>query len=602
MTDTQGYQRFFAELKRRRVFRVMAVYGIVGFVVLQLVDLAVPALLLPEWTYRLVALFLLLGFPVAIVLAWAFELTPEGVQRATEAAPGELGAIIAQPASRHWLAGILALIGVVALVGGAWWVGRQSASVADAEPTTGPVVASIAVLPFVNMSDDASNEYFSDGISEELLNLLAKIPDLHVAARTSSFSFKGQDLEITEIADRLNVAHVLEGSVRKADNEVRITAQLIRAEDGFHVWSDTWDRTLQDIFAIQDEIAADVTEQLKVTLLGAAPTAEKTDPEAYALVLQARQLGRQRTAEAYERANALYDQALAIEPEYTAAWVGLGGNYSVQAGDGWRPVDEANRLAREAANRALSIDPEYAEAYALLGSIADVYDNDLAAAARHLERALELDPTNTDILRDASFLASSLSRLDQAIALLEYVAARDPVNPGAHATLGVYYLFAGRLDESIASSRTALALSPGRANATMLIGWALLEKGEPEAALAAIQEEPSEAWRVAGLVGAYHALGQSAESDAALAKLIADYEHNAAVQIASLLAFRGDADGAFEWLEKAVQYRDAGLSKISTYSTFANIHNDPRWLPFLESIGRSPEQLAAIKFEVREPQ
>jgi hypothetical protein len=191
---TPGYQRFFAELKRRRVFRVMAVYGLVGFVLLQIVDLAVPALLLPEWTYRFVALILLLGFPIAIVLAWAFETTPEGVQRATEAAPGELGAIIAQPASRHWLAGIPALVGVVALVGGAWWVGRQSASVADADPTTGPVVASIAVLPFVNMSDDASNEYFSDGISEELLNLLAKIPDLHVAARTSSFSFKEQNL------------------------------------------------------------------------------------------------------------------------------------------------------------------------------------------------------------------------------------------------------------------------------------------------------------------------------------------------------------------------------------------------------------------------
>jgi len=599
---TPGYQRFFAELKRRRVFRVMAVYGLVGFVLLQIVDLAVPALLLPEWTYRFVALILLLGFPIAIVLAWAFEMTPEGVQRATEAAPGELGAIIAQPASRHWLAGILALVGVVALVGGAWWVGRQSASVADADPTPGPVVASIAVLPFVNMSDDASNEYFSDGISEELLNLLAKIPDLHVAARTSSFSFKEQNLAIREIADRLNVAHVLEGSVRKVDNEVRITAQLIRAEDGFHVWSDTWDRTLQDVFAIQDEIAADVTEQLKVTLLGAAPTAEETDPEAYALFLQARHLGRQRTAEAYERAIALCEQALAIEPEYTAAWVGLGNSYSAQASGGFRPVDEGNRLAREAANRALSIDPEYAEAYALLGWIADVYENDLAAAARHLERALELDPTNTAILGDAGFLASSLGRLDEAIALLEYVVARDPVNPGGHANLGVFYLIAGRLDESIASSRTALSLSPGRENATMLIGWALLEKGELEAALAAIQEEPSEFWRMAGLAGAYHALGQSAESDAALANLIEDYEHSAAANIAGLYAFRGDADGAFEWLDKAVQYRDAGLSEISSNSTFANIHDDPRWLPFLETIGRSPEQLAAIKFGVRVPQ
>jgi serine/threonine protein kinase/Tfp pilus assembly protein PilF len=493
---------------------------------------------------------------------------------------------------------VLALVGVTALLAGAWYVGRQSAPAEDADPAAGVSAASIAVLPFVNMSSDPEQEYFSDGISEELLNLLAKSPEMQVAARTSSFSFKGQNLEIREIAERLNVAHVLEGSVRKAGNEVRITAQLIRADDGFHVWSQTWDRTLDDIFAIQDEIAADVAAQLKVTLLGAVPTVEATDLAAYALYLQARQLGRRGTAEDLEQSMALYQQALAIDPDYAAAWAGLARDYYTRAGTELHPIDEGYQLAREAANRALAIDPEYAPAYAQLGYIA-VYHGDLAAAARHLERALALDPTNSDIIANAAILARSLGRLDEAITLQEYAVARDPVNPIGHARLGLFYLWAGRLDESIVSYRTTLSLSPGRIGAQHNIGEALLLKGEPEAALAAIQQESSELWRMVGLPMAYHALGQAAESDAALAELIEKYEQETAYNIAYVLALRNEADRAFEWLDKAVQYNDPGLVEIPATNLFANIHDDPRWLPFLESIGKSPEQLAAIEFEVR---
>ena len=609
MTDTQGYQRFFAELKRRRVFRVMAVYGIVGFVLLQLVDLAVPALLLPEWTYRLVALFLLLGFPVAIVLAWALEMTPEGVRRTVEAAPGELTEIISAPASQRWPAGVLALVGMMALLAGTWYVGRQSApavdadSVASADAVAGPMSASIAVLPFVNMSSDPEQEYFSDGISEELLNLLAKIPELQVTSRSSAFAYKGEKIDIPVVARELNVAHILEGSVRKSGDRVRVTAQLIDARSDTHMWSDAWDRTLDDIFAIQDEIAADVVEQLKVTLLGEAPTVEATDPEAYALVLQARQLSRQATAEGYEQSNALYEQALAIEPQYAAAWTGLSNNYADQAGFlGLLTFDEGYRLAREAANQALAIDPEYAPAYAALGRISSNYDNDLAAAARHIGRALELDPTNPDILRSAASMSEDLGRLDEAVALAEYVVAHDPVSADAHGTLGYYYFRAGRLDAAIASYRTALSLSPGQSWTNYGFGVALLLKGEPEEALQAMQQEPSEEWRLIGLTMAYHALGQAKEADTVLAELIGEYEQQWAYNIAYVLASRGEADRAFEWLDKAVQYNDPGLTEISTERLFANIHDDPRWLPFLESIGKSPEQLAAIEFEVRLPQ
>ena len=604
---TPGYQRFFAELKRRRVFRVMAVYGIVGFVLLQLVDLAVPALLLPEWTYRLVALFLLLGFPVAIVLAWALEMTPEGVRRTVEAAPGELTEIIAAPASKRWPAGVLALVGMTTLLAGVWYVGRQSAPaaavdrVAEATPAAGPVSASIAVLPFVNMSSDPEQEFFSDGISEELLNLLAKIPELKVAARTSSFSFKDQNLEIPEIADRLNVAHVLEGSVRKADDQVRITAQLIRAEDGYHLWSDTWDRSLENIFAIQDEIAADVAEQLKVTLLGEAPTVAETDPEAYALYLQARQLNRQVTAEGIERSIELFQRALDIDPEYAAAWAGLAEGRSYEASFALRPIDEAYSLARDAASEALAIDPGSAEAHAQLGHVELLSNGDVAAAARHYEEAIRLAPTDTDILTEAVTMLRILGRLDEAIALQEYALARDPVNATGHFRLGLIYQFAGRLEEAIASTQTALDLSPGRISAQNLLATIYLLHGEPETALEAIRQESLEAWRLVGLVMVHHALGQPAESDAALSRLMEEYEEGWAYNIAYALAYRGEADHAFEMLGKAVEYNDPGLTDMAIEPMFANIHDDPRWLPFLESVGRSPEQLAAIDFEVTLP-
>ena len=594
------HQRFFAELKRRRVFRVMALYGAASFAVLQGVDLLVPVLGLSDSVIQGVALFLLIGAPVAIVLEWAFELTPEGVRRTTEAAPEELTEILTAPASRRWPSGIFALAGMIALLAGAWYVGRQSVSAAPSGPGA-DLSPSIAVLPFVNMSSDPEQEFFSDGISEELLNLLAKVPELRVASRTSAFSFKGQDLEVSEIARNLNVAHVLEGSVRKAGNEVRITVQLVDARSDTNLWSQTWDRTLDDIFAVQDEIAAEVVDRLEVSLLGGAPTVEATNPEAYSLFLQGRQLGRQRTAEGSQRAVEVLERALALEPDYAPAWGELSRVYATQVGSGLRPIDEGHALARAAANRALAIDPEYAPAIANLGLIALAHEGDLSAAAGHYQRALSLAPTNTDIMSDAATLLQGLGRLDEAIALKEYAVARDPVNPRGHHNLGNAYRWAGRWEEATASYRVALSLSPGYIGAQTGIGQALLGKGDSEGALAAIQLESSRPWQLIGLVMANHALGDRAASDAALAELVEEWGRDAAYNIAYVLAFRGEADDAFEWLGMAVEYNDPGLSEIVVENTFAGIQDDPRWLPFLKGIGKSPEQLAGIEFRATRP-
>ncbi len=594
------HQRFFAELKRRRVFRVMTFYGAASYAVLEAVDILVPLVGMSEAVTRGTALLLLLGFPIVIILEWAFELTPEGVRRTTEAAPGELSEIITAPASKRWPSGFLALAGMAALLAGGWYAGRQSASASDAG-TLLESAPSIAVLPFMNMSSDPEQVFFSDGISEELLNLLSRIPELRVASRTSAFSFKGQGLGIPEIGRRLNVANVLEGSVRKAGNEVRITAHLVDVGTDTRVWSETWDRTLDDIFAVQDEIAAEVADRLEVTLFGAPPKTAPTDPETYALFLQGRQFGRQRTAEGSQKAVETLERALAIDPGYAPAWSQLARVYTGLVGSGLLPIAEGNGLARQAADRALEIDPGYAPAIAHLGLIAMAQDGDLSAAAGHYQRALELSPTDLDIMGDAATLLQSLGRLEEAIALKEYSVARDPVNPRAHHNLGNAYRWSGRWDESVASYGVALGFSPGHIGAQTGIGQALLGAGEPEAALEAILLEPSRPWRLIGLAMAHHALGQEVESDAAVAELIGTWENDAAYNIAYVLAFRGEVDLAFEWLDKAKTYGDPGLAEVVVENSFDRIHGDSRWLPFLESLGRSGQQLARIEFEVTLP-
>jgi TolB-like protein/class 3 adenylate cyclase/Tfp pilus assembly protein PilF len=511
--------------------------------------------------------------------------------------PSKLQAVKKHHAHVRWAEVAIGLLVLGAIVAAFMIVSRRPTTSLTAIPEK-----SIAVLPFVDMSAGKDQEYFSDGISEELLNLLAKIPQLQVTARTSSFSFKGKEVAIPEIARTLHVAHVLEGSVRKAGNSVRITAQLIKAGTDTHLWSQTYDRKLDDIFAIQDEIAADVVKQLKVTLLGAAPKARTTDPEAYALYLQAVQLGRQFTAEAFKQSDALYRKALAIDPSYAPAWAELARNFTNETNQGLLSNKEGYLQAREAAMKALAIDPEYAPAHARLGYIAMYGDNDLAGAAQHFKRALALDPADLDVLRNSALLLRSLGRLDEALALGDAVVRRDPVNVTALFNLGCYQRMASQLDAAITSFHTVLSLSPAYGDARAQLGTALLLKGDAQGALAEIEQETSEVIKTISLPMAYHALERKADSDAALAALIAKYEKDGPYNIAYVYAFRGEADKAFEWLDRAVEYGDPGIGEIVTENLFDKIHADPRWLSFLRKIGKAPEQLAKIEFKVTLPQ
>ena len=585
---------------------------VVAWLVMQVADVVLNNITAPGWVFQALMLFLAIGFPFAVIIAWAFEMTPEGLKLESEVDRSD--SITPQTGKKLNLTIISVLVLALGYFAFDKFVLTSARDAALVEATTqatneqavteeAPAQSdqSIAVLPFVNMSDDTSNEYFSDGLSEELLNLLAKVPELHVTSRSSAFAFKGEKIDIPVVAKKLNVAHILEGSVRKSGDQVRITAQLIEAKADRHLWSETYDRSLDNIFAIQDEIAAVVVAKLKVSLLGDVPVVHEIDPQAYASYLQARHLRRQRSTESLGQAESLLKQVLSIEPEYAAAWDELSVVYLYGASFGLRPFPEAYALARDAIDNALTADPDYAPALASLSFISKSYDNDLVAAAGYLERALQLEPTNIAIIGTAALLYSSLGRFDEATEFNEFTVSRDPVSAAGHSNLGLSYNSAGRWDDAIASFNTALKLSPGYSGTMYKIGIAQLLKGEARTALESMQKEES-VWGMIGLPMIYHDLGRDSDSDTALAALIEKYGQGWAYNIAYVQAYRGDLDLAFEWLDTAVKIKDGGLSEILSEKLFLNLYDDPRWLPFLRQINYAPEQLAEIHFNVTLPE
>ena len=607
---------FLAELKRRNVIRVAIAYVAVSWLVLQAGSLIFQTLELSNAVSKGLFALLLVGFIPTLVFSWIYELTPEGLKRESEVERDESITRLTGRKLGYLVIGVMAAVIALLLLDKFVLTPRKAAAVAAsatesapgspaaAQPTTAPAPpqATIAVLPFVDMSQEKDQEYFSDGISEELLNLLTKIPQLQVTARTSSFSFKGKDIPIPEIARTLQVAHILEGSVRKAGDQVRVTAQLVNAVNDKHLWSQTYDRKLDDVFAIQDEIAADVVKALRVTLLGEVPKATTTNPEAYALYLQGNELARPSTPDALAASDSVYRRALEIDPKYMPAWDGLTRN-ALNRVPTASSLDETERLtmeARRAADQALALDPGYARTHGRLGSIA-MYTGDLRGAVPHFRQALSLDRNDIVVLGNAASLLGRLGRLDQSMRVREAVLRRDPVNVTGLLSMAGLQRTMGRYDESIATIRTALSLAPTRRGARSALGSSLLLKGDAQGAMAEFEQEPDEVRKLQSLAMAYHALGRKAESDASLAALIAKHEEFRSYQIAGVHAFRGDADEAFAWLDKAAERKDAGLAEIQLDPYLERIRSDPRWLPFLQRLGSAPEQLAQIEFDVKIP-
>jgi len=452
---------------------------------------------------------------------------------------------------------------------------------------------SIAVLPFVNRSHDEEDEYFSDGLADELLNVLAKIRGLRVAARSSAFTFKGKGATVEEVGRALNVATVLEGSVRKAGNRMRISVQLVMAADGYHLWSQTYDRTLDDIFAVQDDIAQSVVKELRTTLFGesdasaqvaAAVKGRTADPEAHRLFLQGRHFIGRKTPEESARGIGYLKQALQIDPEFALAWAVLARAYVTEADAGWVPSVDGVAQGREAATRALALEPDLAEGHAAMGWIRMIYDRDWHAAEASMQRALELAPENADVLNAAGVMAYSLGRLDKAIALYRQAVAQDPLRAAGYNNLGAAFDASDRLAEAEAAYRQALELAPQASGWRTHLALNLRAQGRYDEALAEASRDPHELLRLAAIAIIEHTGGRRAESDAAVQELIAKYQADCAYQAAEVYAARGEADLAYDWLERAYVRLDNGLAEMTNSRALRSLHADPRWDAFLRKM------------------
>ena len=444
---------------------------------------------------------------------------------------------------------------------------------------------SIAVLPFVDMSEQRDQEYFADGMAEQILDLLATIPALKVIGRTSSFQFKGKNEDLRAIGAKLGVAYLLEGSVRKAANRVRVTAQLLASRDGAHLWSGTYDRDMGDVLKMQEEIAAGLVRALQITVgadgLQARPIANS---DAYNLYLRGRYAFNRLDKEGFDEAARYFQQALDVDPTSatTAAW--LSKIYQVQGEWEYAAPAVVFERARRVAESALHRDPTLALPHVVLGAIDASYDHDWAAADQEFQQALALAPNDAGATFYAGRLSVNVGRWDEPLTQLNAALAQDPLSPGYYQVLDWVQARRGHLPEAEAAARRVLEISPTFDSAHFFLGLVLMERGEPETAVAEMEKETLTGGRLAGLAMAYYALGRKTESDAALASMIGELGNRRAFQIAEACAFRGDRDQAFQWLERAYAQKESDLQYIKVDMPLKNLESDSRYKVFLRKM------------------
>lgn len=444
---------------------------------------------------------------------------------------------------------------------------------------------SIAVLPFVDMSENKDQEYFSDGLSEDLLNLLTKIPELKVIGRTSSFSFKGRNESVRSIGQKLGVAHLLEGSVRKSGNKLRVTAKLVKASDGTQLWSESYDRNLEDVLKLQDEIARTVVKELKIKLLPATDqvTLTQTNTHIYNLILQGNFFLEKRDKESLEKAMKFYLEALNLDSLNARSWAGVAKCYSLQSTWNWINYTEGYKKAEMAANKVIGLDAENADAYRVLGAV-KMNRLDWKGSEADYNRALELEPGYADALRMKGLLYRALGRYDEAINLMLKSIDLDPIKPIAYMNLGLVYYYANRLEESIVYYKKALDINPAFPRTHAFLAKVYLRQGKPELALQEINLETDEVIKTAGLGLSYHFLGHTKDADETLNEFLLRYQTKWPYLLAELYAFRGEKEKAFEWLDKSLENLDPYMLFFKNDPLLKNIEADPRHEAFMKKL------------------
>jgi len=595
-----GELSFFNELKRRNVIRMGAAYMVASWLLLQIVDVLVPMLGLPDWVGKLVFLFLVIGLVPTLIFSWAYEMTPDGLKRDSEVSPDQsITHHTARKLDRITIVLVLIVAGIVMIDRFIPETAEQPiiTQPSESEPTEArePSAAvddrqSVAVIPFVNMSDDESNEYFSDGISEELLNALVGIQSLRVPSRTSSFTFKGSDKKLSEIGRELGVEHILEGSVRKAGNRIRVTAQLIKVDTDTHLWSETYTRDLDDIFAVQDEIAEAIVTALQVTLSGADRRGldrHSTDNvAAYNKYLLGRHLWNQRSRESLLVAVEAFSEAVELDPDFDQAWAALAETYITIPDYFAGSVEEYIPLARDAIERALAINPDSAPALTASGSIKGQYEYDWEGANSDFERAVTLAPDYATAHQWYGSMLNMQGRLEEALQQLQLARSADPLSVIIRHTPGYMLLWRLRLDEAEAHYLDTLELGrPFRWTMHNLDFLNTFRGNYDEARRWARQLAEMEGFDPAADLARIDAVENPELKERALMLLrqrqdIRDGVFGKALHYAVL----GDYESALDSLEAGVASGDPFSSSIGYVKIYDPIRDDPRYQAMLKAV------------------